>query len=185
MEPYVKESQLGRYLRRVHLGLRFLAHGARAQTTCQWSGLTPDQLVTVRRRSGFSSEERLRGPSPSSFRIFFRSNQARSQSALFVALCRVTGAARDGVSIELGERICEAYEVYREWLPESDLKFEEAMLLIRGAVSATSIELLECHSCTRPILVDKLGDARDTCPRCRRNPAAPSADSQRRYGRLP
>ena len=53
MKKEAIDDHIGRYIRRIQLGLRFLGHGARAHTTCQWTGLTPDQLVTVRRRSKF------------------------------------------------------------------------------------------------------------------------------------
>lgn len=168
MNEEVADDQMGRYIRRIQLGLRFLAHGARAHTTCRWTGLTPNQLVTVRRRSKFSSNERLRGPSPSSFAVFFRSNRSSSQSALFISICRVVGA-RPTRSIENGERLCEAFEIFREWEPSSDLEFEQAVLLMDGAARAGSIEFLRCSSCPRFMLIDKLGDRRDTCHRCRQN----------------
>ena len=169
MEVHITDDQIGRYFRRVQLGLRFLAHGARAQTTCQWSGLTPDQLVTLRRRWMFNSDERLRGPSPSSFQIFFRSARTSSQAALFVCICRIVGAATARASLEAGERLCDAFEIYREWEPQADLEFEQAVLLMTGSVRAEKIELGRCTNCSRPLLIDKLGQAQRSCLRCRRS----------------
>lgn len=34
------DDHMSRYIRRIQLGLRFLGHGARAHTTCRWTGLT-------------------------------------------------------------------------------------------------------------------------------------------------
>lgn len=96
MDMNVTDSQIGRQFRRIQLGFRFLAHGARTQTTCHWTGLTPDQLATLRRRWMFNADERLRGPSPSSFEAFFASRRRRSQAALFLGICRVLGAAPPG-----------------------------------------------------------------------------------------
>lgn len=169
MEVYVTDDQIGRYFRRIQLGLRFLAHGARAQTTCHWSGLTPDQLVTLRRRWMFNADERLRGPSPSSFQIFFRSAKTSSQAALFVCICRIVGAAQSLASLENGEKLCEAFEIFREWEPHADLEFEQAVLLMMGSVRAEKIELIHCSICARPLLIDKLASVRDTCSRCRRS----------------
>jgi hypothetical protein len=171
VDVYVTDDQIGRYFRRIQLGLRFLAHGARAQTTCQWSGLTPDQLVTLRRRWMFNADERLRGPSPSSFQVFFRSIKTSNQAALFVCICRIVGAAQSRVSLENGEKLCEAFEIYREWEPKSDLEFEQAVLLMTGSLRAEKIELAHCSGCSRPLLIDKLARARDTCSRCRRRPS--------------
>lgn len=168
MDVYVTDDQIGRYFRRIQLGLRLLAHGARAQTTCDWSGLTPDQLVTLRRRWMFNPDERLRGPSPSSFQVFFRSARTSSQAALFVCICRIIGAAKPSADLENGERLCDAFEIYREWEPHAELAFEQAVLLMVGSVHASEIELSHCSNCRSAMLIDKHGRARDTCHRCRR-----------------
>lgn len=176
MEVHVTDDQIGRYFRRIQLGLRFLAHGARAQTTSQWSGLTPDQLVTLRRRWMFNADERLRGPSPSSFQCFFRSAKSRQQASLFVCIFRIvwTGPRRSGthgtrliVSLENGERLCEAFEIYREWEPDADLEFEQAVLLATGAVEGEKIELTHCLHCSSPVLMDRLSTPNAACPRCK------------------
>ena len=183
MEVHVTDDQIGRYFRRIQLGLRFLAHGARAQTTSQWSGLTPDQLVTLRRRWMFNADERLRGPSPSSFQCFFRSAKSRQQASLFVCIFRIvwTGPRRSGthgtrliVSLENGERLCEAFEVYREWEPDADLEFEQAVLLATGAVEGEKIELTHCLHCSSPVLMDRLSTPNTACPRCKKIVHKPS-----------
>jgi Flagellar transcriptional activator (FlhC) len=166
MDVHVRDDQIGRYFRRIQLGLRFLAHGARARTTCQWSGLTPDQLVTLRRRWMFNSDERLRGPSPSSFEIFFRSALTSSQAALFVCICRIVGITNSRETLESGEKICEAFEIFREWEPDAQLEFEQAVLLMVGAADAEKIELVNCSRCRIALLYDKMGDSRKTCRRC-------------------
>lgn len=180
MDVHVIDDQIGRYFRRHQLGLRFLAHGARAQTTCQWSGLTPDQLVTLRRRWMFNSDERLRGPSPSSFQVFFRSARSRNEATLFVSLCRIVGAipplrgaaaAKALASLENGERLCEAYETFREWMPDSNLEFEQAVLLATGSTDGEKLELTHCSRCHSALLVDKLDGVRDRCSHCRDKPA--------------
>lgn len=171
MDVYVTDDQIGRYFRRIQLGLRLLAHGARAQTTCDWSGLTPDQLVTLRRRWMFNADERLRGPSPSSFQVFFRSARASNQAALFVSICRIIGAAKPVACLENGERLCDAFEIYREWEPRAELGFEQAVLLMVGSAHAAEIELLLCSDCRAALLIDKRGGARKTCQRCRRKRA--------------
>lgn len=168
MDVYVTDDQIGRYFRRIQLGLRFLAHGARAQTTCQWTGLTPDQLVTLRRRWMFDADERLRGPSPSSFDVFFRSARASSQAALFTCICRIVGAANANPSLENGERLCEAFEIFREWEPEAHFDFEQAVLLVMGSVYADKITLTPCSGCRVPLLIDLFGNIRNTCRRCSR-----------------
>jgi hypothetical protein len=174
------DDQIGRYFRRIQLALRFLAHGARAQTTSRWTGITPDQLVTLRRRWMFNSDERLRGPSPSSFEIFFRSRIARTQAALFLSIARIVGAmpgrqgseaAQSLPSLENGERLCEAFEAFREWAPQASYDFEQTVLLLTGAVCAEKIELALCPGCSILMLRDKLAGDEPRCSRCRRRRA--------------
>lgn len=173
----VTDNQIGRHFRRIQLGFRFLAHGARTQTTCHWTGLTPDQLATLRRRWMFNADERLRGPSPSSFEAFFASRRRRSQAALLLGICRLLGAAptktgalaaKNLPGLENGERFCEAYEMYREWAPNAEFDFEQAQLLLLGAVHGESIELTSCTTCFGSLLIDKLGKADPGCHHCRK-----------------
>jgi hypothetical protein len=186
MEIHVTDDAIGRYFRRYQLAARMVSHGARAQTVCNWSGLTPDQLVTLRRRWGFDPDERRRGPAPSAFRVFFRSKRHQSQAALFACVCRIVGAttARHGEeaakrlpSIENGERLCEAFEAYREWQPDADLDFEHAVQLVRGVVEQQAIALDQCSNCHAAMLVDRMGPENTTCPYCQRTRAAPLIDA--------
>ncbi|MEO8017842.1 MAG: hypothetical protein ABI769_08520 [Pseudomonadota bacterium] len=169
MEVHVTDDQIGRYFRRIQLGLRLLTHGARAQTTCLWSGLTPDQLITLRRRWMFDGDDRLRGPSPSSFEIFFSSDRVRNQAALFACICRIAGVKHGRASLEDGERLCEAFEIFREWEPESRFDFEQLVLLMTGSIRREKIELTRCGICAVTQVIDKYGVAGATCRRCRRD----------------
>lgn len=168
MSDVAPDDHISRYIRRIQLGLRFLGHGARAHTTCRWTGLSHNQLVTVRRRSRFNANNRLRGPSPSAYSVFFRSHRCSSQAALFISICRFFGLVRPSISIENGERLCEAYEIYREWEPDSDLEFEQAVLLLDGVSLGVSIGFQSCSGCVGFMLIDNLGDKHTICHHCRR-----------------
>jgi hypothetical protein len=172
---HVTDDRIGRYFRRYQLGFRMVAHGARAQTACEWSGLTRDQLVTLRRRWGFDPDERRRGPAPSAFRVFFRSQRHRREAALFASLCRTLGliGTRHGAeagkrlpSIENGELLCEAIEAFREWQPDSQLDFEHAVLLVNGIVQGKDVTLGHCSDCRGALLIDRMGTQQDNCGQC-------------------
>jgi hypothetical protein len=177
MEIHVTDDAIGRYFRRYQLAARMVSHGARARTVCDWSGLTPDQLVTLRRRWGFDPDERRRGPAPSAFRIFFRSKRHQSEAALFAGTCRIVGAttalhgeeaAKRLPSIENGELLCEAFEAYREWQPDADLDFEHAVQLALGVVQGKAVALEHCSNCRAALLIDRMGADRTTCWHCQR-----------------
>jgi hypothetical protein len=180
MELYVADDEIGRYFRRIQLGLRFLTHGARPQTICQWTSLTPDQLTTLRQRWGFRSDDNPRGPSPESFSRFFSSWTRRHQWALFLSICRMVRAisprcgpqaAKDLPSIENGERLCEAFEIFKEWEPSANFDFEESELLLTGLVAGEKIELSRCADCSSALLIDKTSTKKNECLRCRRTKA--------------
>ncbi len=180
MEIHVTDDAIGRYFRRYQLGLRFVAHGAKAKTTCDWTGLTSDQLLTLCKRWGFDLTKTPRGPAPSSFHDFFDSKKRRSEAALFLSFSRALGAlpARTGKdaaarlpSIENGERLCEAFEAFLEWQPTSTLSFEHGVLLARGVVDAELIALSLCPNCEAAMLIGRVEARQESCGHCRPAPA--------------
>jgi len=148
VEIHVTDDRLGRYFRRYQLALRLVSHGARAQTVCDWSGLTRDQLITMRRRWGFDPDEYRRGPAPSAFHVFFKTKRHRNDATLFASICRIVGVTtartgKDAVEqlpgLENGELLCEALEVFREWQPDSDLEFDTGCFSSPGVVHAEDV----------------------------------------------
>src|SRR5882757_10164279 len=82
----VEDDRFNRLYRRIQLGLRLLSHGARTQTASDWSGLTPDRLVTLKRRWMPQRRDAFRGPAPTSFQLFFRSVSRTRYAALFASI---------------------------------------------------------------------------------------------------
>jgi hypothetical protein len=184
MEIHVTDDRLGGYFRRYQLAIRMMSHGARTQTVCQWSGLTPDQMTTQRRRWGFDPEERRRGPAPSAFHVFFKTRRHQSEATLFASLCRIVGATtgRTGKkaalrlpTLENGELLCEALEAFQEWEPDSELDFEHAVQLATGVVQAEDVTLWECSDCHGALLIEGSRRRYANCGHCR--PAEPAQTS--------
>lgn len=187
MQIYVVDDQEGRYFRRTQVGLRFLAHGARTQTVCQWTKLTPEQVGRHRRRFGFKARDRLRGPSPSSFEFCFSSRRARNQAALFLCICRIVGVQPprgDEPNLDIqslivnGERFCSAFEIFNDWEPQANLEIEQAVLLVTGVAQGLEIGLEECEECSTLFLIDKLLPSRNGCPACRKSRSASAETPQ-------
>jgi hypothetical protein len=176
MGTTVGDRRFDRYYRRIQLGLRLLSHGARAQTASDWSELTPDRLVTLKRRWLPDVGEGFRGPAPSSFQTFFRSRLRATHATLFAsihqALCQRSmpnaKATELQPCLENGERLCEAYEIFQAWEADADLEFDQAVLLARGAAKSEDIELTPCPNCARALLIDKWARRREPCTECRR-----------------
>jgi hypothetical protein len=167
MEVMRGQERFDRYYRRIQLGLRLMAHGARIQTASTLSGLTADQLTTLRKRWMWNAQDGYRGPAPTSFRPIFRSLTLTSHASLFVGLCRLLGSLSARPSLETGEILCEAYETYRAWEPTAPLKFDQALMLASGAAQDEEIALIRCEGCGCSLLVDQLSAIKQRrCTRC-------------------
>lgn len=177
MNDSFRDARFSRHYRRIELGLRLLAHGARPQTASTWSGLTQDRLVTLKRRWMPDASSGLRGPPPTSFHPFFRSSLRAQHAAIFASLHRAVvqpagysaPSGRIATSLDDGERLCEAFEICKEWQPDTDLEFDQAVLLARGITRSEEIELARCLICRCAMLIDKLAAIRDKCDRCRKH----------------
>src|ERR1700722_18232343 len=167
MDAAVGDERFERYYRRIRLALRLMSHGAGAQTASDWSGLTLDQLPPLRQRWMPDAEVGFRGPAPTSFSPFFRSALKASHAAMFVGIHRMVGLDSPKPSLEGGERLCEAYEIYREWEPGAHLEFDYGVLLATGAMKGGDIELTICVDCRCALLIDKLRIPQLQCTRCR------------------
>jgi hypothetical protein len=176
MTDSFQDARFNRYYRRIELGLRLLAHGARPQTASNWSGLTQDRLVTLKRRWMPDASSGLRGPPPTSFQPFFRSLLRAQHAAIFASLHRAVAqptedampSGKIATSLDDGERLCEAFEICKEWQPDSNLEFDQAVLLARGITRNEEVELTCCSTCRCALLVDRLAVLEDKCDRCRR-----------------
>lgn len=174
----VTEDRIGRELRRYQLAMRMVAHEARTQTICDFTGLTRERTKTLRREWSVAPEARHRGPSPTSLALFFRSARIRSEASSLAVFCRILGvissarivdAARVLPSLDCGERLCEVFEAYRTYFPKSEISFEQIVLLATALAQGDVLALGNCASCGGIILMDQLAVGRKLCSHCHRN----------------
>jgi hypothetical protein len=171
------EDRIGRELRRHQLALRMIAHRARRQTICNFAGLTREKIKTLRREWHVKSSARRRGPSPTLLSAFFRSARTRSEASVIALFCRIHGAvprekivdaARYFPSLDRGERLCDVYEAYRTYFPESEVTFELIVLLAIGMAEPNSLDLRRCSSCPGIVVIDLLSVRNRGCSQCAR-----------------
>lgn len=171
-----------RDLRRRQLAKRLVSHHARTQTIYAFTGYSRHRLATLRRRWKVSPAERQRGPSPTSFSVFFRSPRARNVATAAAVICKLLGATRStlgartsqrAVDLDFGEQICEVHEALQACFPDVELEFEHVMLLAIGLSQHESIALTTCVRCGIALLADQLSIRRRTCASCHR-PASPA-----------
>jgi hypothetical protein len=165
-----------RDLRRRQLAKRMVSHHARTQTIYAFTGYTRHRLATLRKRWGVPPEDRHRGPSPTSFSVFFRSPRARSVATVAAVICRLLGATRPtfepssrrSLDLRFGEQLCEVHEALRACFPDIELEFEHVMLLAIGLSRHDFIDLSTCVKCGIAVLSDQLSLRRRTCTSCHR-----------------
>ena len=165
-----------RHFRRIQLGLRLLAHGARAHTASEWSGLTPDRLVTLKRRWLPKARNGFRGPAPTSFQVFWKSAGRSHEATIFASIHHSLSQLIFGTEkpaplrpcLENGEALCEAFEIFREWEPSSSITFDQAALLAKGIARCEDVSLGCCSACGRAVVLDLCAKRRDQCPSCRK-----------------
>lgn len=175
MDAHRKEP-VDRDLRRRQLAQRLVAHQARTRTIFYLTGLSRHQMATLRRRWCVTEDMRLRGPPPRSFALFWSTLRLRSEASALAVFWRILGNISVGTgeslqkpaAVEVGERICEVFEIYLACFPRSELEIEHLVLIARGLEQGDTIAISGCTHCEAAILVDLLGRRRHLCSRCQR-----------------
>lgn len=168
--PSMESTQ--RDQRRYGLARRLIGHEVRTRTISKMTALSRHQLAALRRRWGIGEESRHRGPPPSSTETFTHSARARTEGALLAVYCRIHNlipsreAAAGVLSLEFGERLCQAYEAYRACVPDATVEFEELLSLVLGLAKGDVIGLSRCSECQATILIDRLSRRRHKCSSC-------------------
>src|SRR6202035_1822764 len=116
-----------------------------------------------------------RGPSPRRVKPLFASLSLRSEGAAMAGLCRVLGVipakpisnARQRLpGVANGERLCDAFELFREVVPSARLTLEQAISLVYAVSEGQLCSLDHCTRCRALILVDHLSLTRRVCTHC-------------------
>ncbi len=173
------DDPFGRDLKRIEVARRMVLHQARTQTIVSYTCLTRNRLATLRRRWCIPDGSRRRGPPPRSLSAFLRTPRARNEAAAVISLCVALEAmpsqSNSAVStlprLEIADRLCEAFEAFGTWIPNSTIEFEELLLLAKELATGNLIKLATCRGCKSAILIFRHGIPRGTCPHCDRHRA--------------
>ena len=173
------ENRYSRQLRRYAFALRLIRHNARTQTILAWSGLSTYRIRTLYRANGPDQTDpgrrRLRGRAPYQLQFFWRSPRRAIEAATLGGIARLLNlipaepvkkrpvSAR---SLQDGEGVCRAYEVWHAYVPESDISIDHAFLLITALGRGDEIRLGHCAGCNGLILIDCLKVETQRCEFC-------------------
>ena len=163
------------------LALRMIRHEARTRTIRECTGLSDDRIrkvyATYFRDSGASGIKRRRGKSPQQIHRFVKNARNQVQATTLVTLycagllIRVNDDAtvqprwpRPGV--ELGHRLCRAYETFLYLHENPQLNFEWAWNLLQCICHSDELYLAACKRCKTLYVQDAYALNSGTCPTC-------------------
>jgi hypothetical protein len=191
MDSRVTDDVITRENRRSELARRLILHHVRTLTITRLTGVTRNRLATLRRRLMVSEDERRRGPPPRSLDRFLKTPHGRTEGAAIVVLCSLFDGRADCIpaivperftTLDPGEQLCDAYEAYRAWFPQSDVELEEVLLLKNGVATGKRVEIGKCRGCKALILINRFANSERTCWHCElRASDPPQCDAPRAH----
>lgn len=177
------ENRYSRQLRRYAFALRLIRHNARTQTILAWSGLSTYRIRTLYRANGQDQTDpgrrRLRGRAPYQLQFFWRSPKRAVEAATLGGIARlldvipahpVQKSPLNARSVQQGEGVCKAYEIWHAFVPDSDISIDHAFLLMTALARGEEVRLGHCLHCNGLILIDCLQPGIPTCVDCNSTP---------------
>jgi hypothetical protein len=177
----VTDNRYAGEIARFNLAVRMIRHEARTGTIRHCTGFSEDRIrkiyATYFKLPGGATVKRHRGKSPTQIAPFVNSRERQSQATLLVCLFLYSGVigfdpdsrsirSRQLDAVQLGERICEAFETYQSVHPAPSLCLEKTWTLYNALVRDEELILAGCRNCGGPYIQDRFAlDYRD-CPFC-------------------
>ncbi len=169
MDAHGKDDSVTRELRRFELARRLIFHDVRTQTISALTGLSRNRLATLRRRLMVSNGVRRRGPPPRSLELLLRTARGRTEGAALAALLSLfksRTAIRPLTSLDDGEQLCEIYDAYLAYYPQTNVQFEELMLLNNSLAKEDLVKVGLCRTCRGLMMNHRYDRLRRTCSHC-------------------
>lgn len=163
------------------LALRMIRHEARTRTIRECTGLSDDRIrkvyATYFRDSGKCEIKRRRGKSPQQITRFVKNSQNQIQATTLVTLfcagllIRIDDDASvhpcwPRPSVELGHRLCRAYENFLQLHKNPQLNFEWTWNLLQSISYSDELYLASCKHCATLYVQDAYALNTGSCPTC-------------------
>lgn len=175
----VSEDRYSRDLRRIQLAHRLIRHEVRTYWIRAFTRFTAGRIRNLLRSYGLVADgvQRHRGSPPRLYTRFMAPAIHTDASAFAGLACirhlvpaePVRNAWRTLPSLEFGEAICEAFELFRLVVPGATLNLDRMILLVM-ALAERQLTVGHCSQCRATILLDPLGAKRRRCISCERQP---------------
>jgi hypothetical protein len=182
----VSEDRYTRDLRRIQLAHRLIRHDVRTYWIRAFTRFTEGRIRNLLRSYGLATDgvHRYRGSPPRLYtRLMVPKNHSESSALAGIALVShlvpeepVASAWRSLPSLEFGESLCDAFELFRLMIPGATLNLDRFILLVM-ALAERQLTVGHCSHCRALILLDPLGTKRRICVSCERCPSPVVAES--------
>ena len=176
----VSEDRYTRDLRRIQLAHRLIRHEVRTYWIRAFTRFTDGRIRNLLRSYGLVADgvQRHRGSPPRLYTRFMAPAKHSEASALagiaftyhLVPEEPVRNAWRTLPSLEFGENLCEAFELFRLMVPGATLNLDRFILLVM-ALAERQLTVRHCGQCRALILLDPLGVKRLLCVFCEGGPS--------------
>ena len=182
----VSEDRYTRDLRRIQLAHRFIRHNVRSYWIRAFTRFTEGRIRNLLRSYGLASDRghRYRGSPPRLYtRLMVPKNHSEASALAGIAFVwhlvpevPVPNASRTLPSLDFGETLCDAFELFRLMIPGGTLNLDRFILLVM-ALAERQLTVGHCSHCRALILSDPLGVKRRICVHCEKYPSPVAADS--------
>lgn len=182
----VSEDRYTRDLRRIQLAHRLVRHEVRTYWIRAFTRFTEGRIRNLLRSYGLNTDglHRRRGSPPRLYTKFMAPKKHSEASALaglaftwhLIPADPIVNAWRTLPSLDLGEELCDAYELFRLMIPGATLNLDRFILLVM-ALAERQLTVGHCSHCRALILLDPLGVKRRICVHCEKYPSPVVADA--------
>jgi hypothetical protein len=181
----ISDDRYSRDQLRLEVAMRFIRLEARTQTIRVWTGLTDDRIRKLYRSylSGIDSNpvRRHRGKAPSQAAYFTHSARLRQETDVLASVCLLLGvigrsvsgtAAEPQAQIRRAQLLCQAFECYRQMIPEPQISLDHLHFLLGALARGRELRLDNCDACGALIVADRLTLRAPRCVVCARDLSA-------------
>jgi hypothetical protein len=177
----VTDNRYAGELDKFNLAVRMISHEARTGTIRACTGFTEDRIRklygTYFKTGDAGGVKRRRGKSPRQIGRFVNSARRQIEATLLACLfllCNVFRLNRENrvtrpsllTEVEIGERLCQAYETYNNLHPDPQLSFEWAWNLFVALIETHELYFAWCENCSGPYIQDAYSLDYRRCPFC-------------------
>jgi len=177
----ITDNRYAAEMAKFNLAVRMIGHEARTGTIRNCTGFSEDRIRkiygTYFKNEQGNTVKRRRGKTPRQITCFVSSSQQQSEATLLGCFLVRSGVIAAGLdtghaisnrmdNLQLGERFCDAFEIYLRLHPDPHLSFEKAWSLYQALAVEQELYFASCADCHGIYVQDRYALDYRHCPFC-------------------